>query len=255
MIDIHTHIMPGIDDGADNMEEALAMAELAWESGVSTIVVTPHSNIRGVFENYDSPEWRRSFARLQDYLKDHGCKVNLLTGAEIYASDHVADRILSGALRSINNSRYYLMEVPFDADPYWCEDIWYSVLDLGKVPVIAHPERYYCIQDNPAILYEWMKMGCLSQMNKGSVFGRFGRRAKHTAELLLENNLVTCAASDAHSSYVRTTFMADIREYLLEMYGERRMQRLLYNNPEHIIKDHPISSGYMSRPEVRHRFF
>lgn len=255
MIDIHTHIMPGIDDGADNMEESLAMAELAWESGVNTIVATPHSNIRGVFENYDSPEWRKLFAGLQEYLKVHGCKVNLIAGAEIYASDHVAERIASGALRSINNSRYYLMEVPFDADPYWCEDIWYSVLDMKKIPIIAHPERYYCIQDNPAILYEWMKMGCLSQMNKGSMFGRFGRRAKHVAEVLLDHDLVTCIASDAHSPYVRTTFMADIREYLMDMYGERRMERLLYTNPERIIKNHSVYSEYMSRPNVRSRFF
>ena len=255
MIDIHTHIMPGIDDGADNLEESLAMAELAWDSGVSTIVVTPHSNVRGTFENYDSPEWRRLFFKLQDYLKENGCRIKLVTGAEIYASDHVADRIRNGALLPINNSRYYLMEIPFDADPYWAEDIWYSVLDMGKIPVIAHPERYYCIQDNPAILYEWMKMGCLSQMNKGSVFGRFGRTAKRTAEILLENNLISCAASDAHSPYMRTTYMADIREYLLDMYGERRMERLLYRNPERIIKDQPVYSENMSRPDGRHRFF
>lgn len=254
MIDIHAHIMPGIDDGADNMEESLAMAELALNSGVSTIVVTPHSNVRGSFENYDSPEWRKLFIKLQTYLKEHDCKIKLLPGAEVYASNHVADRMLSGMVHAINNSRYYLMEVPFDADPYWAEDIWQSVLKIGKIPVIAHPERYFCIQDNPSILYEWMKMGCLSQMNKGSVFGRFGRTAKRTAEVLLDHNLITCAASDAHSPYMRTTFMADIRDYLLDMYGERRMERLLYRNPERIITNQTVYSENMFRPERRHRF-
>jgi len=246
--------MPGIDDGADNMEESLAMAELAWDSGVSTIVVTPHSNVRGTFENYDSPEWRRLFIKLQNYLKENGCRIRLLPGAEIYASEQVADRIFSGALLSINHSRYYLMEVPFDADPYWCEDIWESVLKIDKIPVIAHPERYFCIQENPSILYEWMKMGCLSQMNKGSVFGRFGRTVKRTAEVLLDHNLITCAASDAHSPYMRTTFMADIRDYLLDMYGERRMERLLYRNPERIIKDQAVYSENIAHPERRRRF-
>lgn len=254
MIDIHTHIMPGIDDGSDNMEESLAMAELAWDSGVSTIVVTPHSNVPGSFQNYDSPEWRKLFRELKSYLKEHDCRTRLVTGTEIFATEDVAKKIKAGELMPINNSRYYLMEIPFDADPYWSEDIWQSVLDLGKVPVIAHPERYFCIQDNPAILYEWMKMGCLSQMNKGSVFGRFGRTARKTAEILLEHNLITCAASDAHSPYRRTTFMADIRDYLLDVYGERRMERLLYRNPGRIIEDERIYNENLVRPDGRRRF-
>ncbi|MBE5956537.1 MAG: hypothetical protein E7253_08795 [Lachnospiraceae bacterium] len=251
MIDIHTHIMPGIDDGADSMEEALAMAEMAWDSGVSTIVVTPHSNVRGCFENYDSPEWRKLFEQLKNYLKEMDCPIQLLTGAEIYASNHVAERIAEGLLLPIHNSRYYLMEIPFDADPYWAEEIWESVLDMGKIPVIAHPERYDCIQDNPVILYEWMKMGCLSQMNKGSIFGRFGRTAQKTAEILLDNNLITCAASDAHSSYMRTTYMADIRDYLLDMYGEEKVEHLLYRNPKRMIENRVIYNDDIFHPEQR----
>ena len=97
-------------------------------------------------------------------------------------------------------------------------------------------------------------MGCLSQLNKGSVFGRFGRTAKRTAEVLLDHNLITCAASDAHSPYMRTTFMTDIRDYLLDMYGERRMERLLYRNPERIITNQTVYSENMFHPERRHRF-
>ena len=255
MIDIHTHIMPGIDDGSDNFEESLAMAELAWDSGVDTIVVTPHSNVPGSFKNYDSPDWRKLFQQLQEYLKDNDCDIKLVPGTEIYATEDVVEKIKRGDLMSINHSRYYLIEVPFDADPYWAEEIWESVLALGKIPIIAHPERYFCIQDNPAILYEWMKMGCLSQMNKGSVFGRFGRTVKRTAEVLLDHNLITCAASDAHSPYMRTTFMADIRDYLADVYGERRMERLLYSNPKRILEDQPIYSENLVRPDGRRRFF
>lgn len=255
MIDIHTHILPGIDDGSEHMEETLAMAELAWESGVRTIVATPHSNVRGIYENYDSEEWRLLFQKVKAYLKENQCQIELVPGAEVYASNHVSDRIRDGLLRSINDSRYYLMEVPFDADPYWAEEIWESVLELGKVPVIAHPERYFCIQDNPVILYEWMRMGCLSQMNRGSVFGRFGRSVQRTAEILLDHNLITCVASDAHSSYRRTPYMADIREYLLDIFGERRMERLLYANPERIIRDQMIYNENLIRPNERRRYF
>ncbi len=255
MIDIHAHIMPGVDDGSDNLEESLAMAELAWDSGVDTIVVTPHSNIPGSYENYASPEWRKGFRQLKEYLHQHGCRIRLVTGTEVFATEDVADKIKNGDLIPINGSRYYLMEVPFDADPYWCEEIWESVLRLDKIPVIAHPERYFCIQDDPSILYEWMRMGCLSQVNKGSVFGRFGRTAKRTAEILLDHNLITCVASDAHSPYMRTTFMADVRDYLLDVYGERRMERLLYRNPQRILDDQPIYIENLVRPDRRHRFF
>lgn len=254
MIDIHTHILPGIDDGSENLEESLAMAELAWDSGVDVIVATPHANIPDLFENVDSPEWRRGFRRLQTYLKENDCKIQLVPGMEIFATEYVAERIRKGELISIHGSRYCLMEMAFDADPYWAEEIWDSVLQLGKVPVIAHPERYFCIQDEPAILYEWMKMGCLSQMNKGSVFGRFGRSAERTARTLLDHNLVTCVASDAHSPFRRTTFMADIQDFLLDQYGERRMERLLVQNPKRILEDQPIYSENMIRPGGRRSF-
>lgn len=255
MIDIHTHIIPGVDDGAESLEESLAMAELAWESGVDTIVATPHANIPGSFRNFYSPRWRENFQKLQHFLAEQGCKIQLVPGMEIFATDHVSEKIQSGEVCPIQDSRYYLMEIPFDADPYWAEEIWESVLRIHKVPVIAHPERYFCIQDEPAILYEWMKMGCLSQMNKGSVFGRFGTRAQRTAEVLLDHNLITCAASDAHSPYRRTTFMADIEDYLLDLYGERRMERLLISNPDRMIHDQTIYSENMSRPGRRQGLF
>ena len=248
MIDIHAHIMPGVDDGASNMEEMLAMAELAYKSGVTTIVVTPHSNVPGSYKNYDSPEWRKCFSRMQECLKEHHCKIKLVPGAEIYVTENVADKIRSKAVKSINESRYHLMEIPFDADPYWAEAVWDSVLDIGAVPVIAHPERYYCVQERPSFLYEWIQQGCLAQMNKGSILGRFGRRVKRTSEILLDHNLITCVASDAHSPYVRTTFMADIRDYLLDMYGEEVMERLLYQNPDRIVKNLPVLHRHPIRP-------
>lgn len=248
MIDIHAHILPGIDDGSESLRESLDMAELAGESGVHTIVATPHCNIRGCFENYYSPSWQEHFRELKAFLKGNGSEIRLLPGMEIYATDDTAKKIKDGRLISINDSRYYLIEFPFDGDPYWMGEILDSVLSIDKVPVIAHPERYYCVQDDPMILYEWMKQGCLSQLNKGSFFGRFGRHAGKSAEMLLRHNLVTCIASDAHSPYQRTTFMGDIRDYLVDIYGERAAERLLHRNPGRIISDEVISNEQLERP-------
>lgn len=249
MIDIHSHILPGVDDGSQSLDESLAMAKMAWNSGVSVIVATPHANVPWSYKNYDSPVFRKKIWDLQYHLRQHECDIKIVTGMEIFATEDVDDKIAKGALIPINKSRYYLVEFPFDVDPFWMEERLYSILCMDKIPVIAHPERYDCIQDEPAVLYHFMSMGCLSQINKGSIFGRFGRKEQRTAQILLDHHLVTCFASDAHGPYVRTTFLGDIRDFLLDMYGEERMYRLLYENPGKIIGDEPIYHRHMTRPD------
>lgn len=248
MIDIHTHILPGIDDGSDCMESSLEMAELAVESGVSVIVTTPHCNMEGAFENYNSPQLTKLYDRLNGVLKEEGINLQLLRGMEIYGTEDVVAKMEEGLLIPLNDSRYYLMEFNFGEDPGWIGDILEDVLNSKRIPVIAHPERYYCIQDNPMILYEWMSLGCLSQLNRGSVFGSFGRHAKKTADILLEHELVTCIASDAHSPYQRTTYMADIYEYVADEYGRKYANRLLVENPDRIIKNQSFSTEGLQRP-------
>ena len=97
--------------------------------------------------------------------------------------------------------------------------------------MIAHPERYEAVQDYPTLVYEWLRMGCLTQVNKGSLFGKFGRRPQQAVEILLQNDLVTCVASDAHSPYMRTTYMGDAEGYLEEVFGDRKAYLLLTKNP------------------------
>lgn len=251
MIDIHTHILPGIDDGANSLAESFEMAEIAWNSGVRTIVATPHCNMEGIFENFYDHEWEEKIGELRGYLKEQGSSVQILSGMEIYASMDVAEKIQRGMLLPLHGSRYYLIEFPFDADPFWMGDILESVLQIGKVPLIAHPERYYCVQDEPMILYEWMQQGCISQLNRGSIFGRFGRHAQGTADILLNYGLVTCVASDAHSSRQRTTYMGDMEEYLHREYGRKYAENLLYRNPKRVIADESISNDGILRPEKR----
>ena len=255
MIDIHTHILPGMDDGSESLEESLMMAELAAKCGVTTIVATPHCNMIEAFENYNSPSWQEHFEKTKVFLQESKIAIELLKGMEIFGTEDTAKKIEDGLLLSLNDSCYYLMEFPFGADPFWIGDILDSVLSIGKIPVIAHPERYYCIQDEPMILYEWMQQGCFSQLNKGSIFGRFGRHAQMAAGVLLENRLVTCVASDGHSPYQRTTFMGDIKEYLEDEYGETYASLLLTENPKKMIQNNFISNEEIERPVKRRRFW
>lgn len=249
MIDLHAHILPGVDDGSYAMEESIAMAELAVEGGTSCMVITPHSNQKRRFENYYSRELKDEFQQLEQELKKRKIALKLYRGMEIMASWDIAEKIQSGQLISLNGSRYYLIEFPFEEEPERMGDILESVLQCGKIPLIAHPERYDCIGRYPEILFEWMDMGCCTQINKGSLLGRFGFRIQRTAHTLMEYELVTCVASDAHSSEVRTPFMADVRALIEEQYDFEYAKRLLHDHPKAILEDRDII--FTGRPPIR----
>ncbi len=232
----------------------MAMAELALEGGVQTIVATPHSNQLGRFENFYSDALRGLYQSLKTELEEEDLPLELYLGMEIFASEDMGERIRRGDLISLNGSRYYLVEFAFDEAPERIEGYLDQIFRVKGVPLIAHPERYYCVQDYPELVYNWLKMGCYVQINKGSLFGKFGRHAAKAARELLENDLVTCVASDAHSPYARTTYMADARDYLEEQFGEERMRRLTTENPRRIISNWSVPA-HGRKPERRNRFF
>lgn len=254
MIDLHTHILPGLDDGSQDMEDSLEMCALALEGGVDTIVATPHSNQLGRFENFYSEQLEQRFSLLKQAIAAEQLPVQLYLGMEIFASEDLEEKIHEGTLISLNHSRYYLIEFPFDASPWQIGEELEQVFAAGGIPLIAHPERYFCVQEQPALVYQWLQLGCLTQVNKGSPLGRFGRHAARTADFLLTNRLATCVASDAHSPYVRTTFMGDIQDYLYDRFGEAEMLRLTRENPYRILHDKPIPQ-HGSLPERRRGFF
>lgn len=232
MIDIHTHILPGVDDGARDMEDALMMAELAVESGVHTIIATPHCNIPGCVENYWGSELQNVYRNLQHEIERREIPLTLLMGMEIFATVSLPDRIRGNSFISLNHSGRYLIEFDFDMHPELMTDILGQVLEEGAFPIIAHPERYRAVQQYPELVTDWMDMGCQIQINKGSIFGKFGRAAYYAAEMLLDNDCVTYVASDAHSPYRRTTYMKDLEEYLQKEYSPKLAERVLRENPE-----------------------
>lgn len=242
MVDIHMHILPNVDDGAQTYDDSIGMAKLAIESGVTTIVATPHANQRGRFENYYTPEFARQFDRLEEMLQSSKIGINLLEGQEIMASEDMVQKILDGRLISLNHTQYYLIEVPFDSNPSWIEDRLIDVLALGKIPLIAHVERYYCVQYDPSYVYDWIEMGCLTQMNKGSVFGKFGKEAQKISIQLLNYELIHCIASDAHSPVQRTTWLRDIQQFLSEHFDQGYADRLLDRNPYRIVTGQNVPS-------------
>ena len=235
MIDIHSHVLPGVDDGSADMEMSLEMLALAAESGVHTLVATPHCNIPGEFENYRSQELEELFQELQRAAEREEIPLRLCRGMEAYATPELPELLSGGQIWTLNGGRYFLVEFNFGEDPDFCDDILRECAAMGYRPVIAHPERYFFIQDDPEHAFEWCTAGYALQLNKGSVLGRFGARVQTTADRLLDHGLVACVASDAHRPYERSTHMGEIRDYLREEYGEAYMRLLLEENPARIL--------------------
>jgi protein-tyrosine phosphatase len=197
MIDIHSHILPGIDDGAKDMEDSIKMLKMAEAKGTKTIVATPHY-IRGRYENhYD--EVAALHAQLKLAAKASGINVEILLGQEVMLDKYSLKLCKEKKLRGINGSSYMLIEFPFDNLPKDALDLIYELRLLDIKPIIAHPERYEYIYKTPTAINDFIEEGCLFQVNTGSLQGIFGKKVQSTAKLLVREGIVDFLASDTHS--------------------------------------------------------
>lgn len=234
MIDLHSHILPGLDDGARDMQEALKMAAMAVESGVSAMAVTPHcvhGDARKVFEG-----WKL----LQRQLYREEIPLKLYIGMEIFGTTETAELLRNEQLLTLNGSRYPLIEFGFYTDGEEETEILENVIQAGYRPVVAHPERYEYVQRDPELINLWHKMGCLLQINRGSLLGRFGSTAREMALALVDRGFAALVASDAHSAQMRTPWMADARQLLREEFPAGASRCLLHDNPRKILNDEDI---------------
>lgn len=234
MIDLHSHILPGLDDGARDLQEAVQMASLAAQSGVKAVVATPHC-VYG-----DAQMVAEAFTLLQQALKRERIPVALFMGMEIYGTWETAELLLTGELATLNGSRYPLIEFAFESDGEEETGILGMLLKSGYRPVVAHPERYAYVQRDPERINLWQEMGCLFQVNRGSLLGRFGSSAQSMALALVDRGFASVIASDAHSAVMRTPWMADAKQLLLENFHPSAFKALLQENPLRIIKNEPM---------------
>ena len=235
MIDIHTHVLPGIDDGSESLDMSLEMLAIAAESGVHTLVATPHCNIPDEYDNYADERMDSLWHDLKSAVAQAQIPIRLCRGMEVFATDDLPNLLQEKRIWTLNDTDYFLIEFSFGEDPVFCMDILHQCRDLGYRPIIAHPERYFFLQDDPALAYELCISGFGLQVNKGSLLGRFGFGPKRTADLILDHGLCACVASDAHRPYERSTYMKDLLDYLNEEYGETYTRLLLEENPARIL--------------------
>ena len=172
-----------------------------------------------------------------------GIPLELSLGMEIFGTGDVLQLLHDGRLLTLGGGRYLLIEFGFHEDPLRIERLLDALLAAGYWPVVAHPERYYGLQRMPNYLFDWANRGIVLQVNKGSLFGRFGRGAQALAAAMLERGLVGCVASDAHGPDVRTPDLAGAWDYLAERCSEELARCLLEDNPGRILRSEPLPEG------------
>ncbi len=240
MIDIHSHILYGVDDGAQSLGDAMEMARVAAADGVHTIVATPH----GVEWSTDC-SWPETVARvtaLQGELNKLGVNVKLAPGLEVYLAPKLSTQLEDGSAFPLNGSRYILVEMPMNQFPIYAEQAIFELQLRGLIPILAHPERNSGIQKDPQLLQTLVERGVLGQVTAASLCGSFGARTKEPARVLLQRNLVHVIASDAHSpSGHRAPILSAGVAEAASLVGEERARAMVTDIPEAILADRDIT--------------
>jgi len=226
MIDIHHHLLYGIDDGAPDLESSLAMARESAANGVTHIVCTPHASVE---YPYHAPLIEERYAELCELLKGQ-------MGLSLACDFHMtADNVMEAAgnpLRySIDGKGYLLIEFSFNSIPPQMNDAMLLLQSTGYRLIVTHPERYPAVLGRPEMLAEWLRMGCLVQVTAGSLYGRFGKMAEAFSNELLERNWVHFIASDAHNMTGRPPHLRKGYNYVANRVGEETARRLCETNP------------------------
>lgn len=219
MIDIHTHILPGLDDGASDWNDTLNMAKAAVEEGIATIVATPH-HANGRYDN-PAADIRAHASRINDRLSDAGVPVSIVPGQEIRVHGDLVEAWHRGELLTLAGSDYVLIELPSSRVPKEAEELIHELGILKLRPIIAHPERNAEISRNPGRLAELIEQGAYAQMTTHSLLGGFGRQVRRTAWSLCESGLVHLVASDAHHPERRGFRMREAYAAIRERMGEQ----------------------------------
>jgi protein-tyrosine phosphatase len=235
VIDIHCHPLSAIDDGAESLEESVAMMRMAAEDGITHTVATPHCNYRYTFD----PELnRQKAAELQAVIGD---VPKILLGCDFHLSYENVQHLLTDRVHiTINGSSYVLIEFAEYFVPKQFEQVLYDIEVAGLKPIVTHPERNPIFQKHPDLVYEWVNRGCLVQMTAQSYWGGFGTRAQSLAERWLDQNLVHFFATDAHDTKHRPPLLSPCYERVAVACGRETADRLLILNPEAVINDQPL---------------
>jgi protein-tyrosine phosphatase len=239
MIDLHAHFLPGIDDGARDLDTALEMARMAVADGVEIQACTPHI-LPGLYHN-TGPQIRLATRILQGHLDRNEIPLTLITGADVHIAPDLVDGLRSGRVLSLADTRYVLIEPPHHVAPPRLVDSFFGLLLAGYAPILTHPERLSWIEQHYASIERLSDNGVLMQLTAGSLIGAFGRGPRYWAERMLDEGRAHILASDAHGVGRRRPNLGRGYEAAAERVGEEEAGLLTLGRPWIILADEPPS--------------
>jgi len=255
MIDIHSHILPGLDDGPQTMEESIRMCRIAYQDGIRTIVATPHT-LNGVYQNGKSTILSK-MDELNDALNNSELKLDsairnlcpsgrraqseidlrILPGSDVHLCETTLQQVDQGEAVTIGDGgKYIMIEFPSQAIPYQAERVLFQLLGRGLIPIISHPERNLDIGRRPGRYDEIIKMGCFGQVTAMSLTGEFGPKVRQWAEKLLKSWLVHFIASDAHSPNGRPPILSAAVKAAAKIVGKKEAEKMVTEYPKAILE-------------------
>jgi protein-tyrosine phosphatase len=242
MIDLHSHILFGIDDGPKAIEESIQMCRIGYQDGIRTIVATPHI-MPGIYKN-DRSTILNKVQQLNEALvhselrtQNSELSLNILPGADVHFSSDILQRYEEGEIVTVNDQgRYLMIEFAFQGIPYQAEEVLFKLLTKRITPIISHPERNMEIGERPKRYYEMIRTGCLGQVTAMSLTGKFGTGVRRIAERLLSKRLIHIIASDAHSTDGRPPILSAAVKAAEKIVGKEEAMRMVTEYPQAILE-------------------
>ena len=243
MIDLHAHILPGLDDGPPDMETALAMCRIAVEQETTLVVATPHM-LDGTYD-VSREQVLDGVRALQAELDERRIALKIAPGADVRIAVDLSDQLRHGTVMTVaDGGKYVMVELPQDVLPQRLSECFFSVQLLGLTPIISHPERNYEVQNHPELLNALAESGNVIQITAASLLGRFGEAAAKCAHELLARRLAHVVASDAHSPDRRPPGLAEARRAVEDVLPSAEIEEVFVRRPQRIVE-----GQYVELPE------
>lgn len=240
MIDLHCHILPGVDDGSKDIEESLQMARLAEEEGIQKIAATPHLFRKDIVEK-SMKEIKEKRSKLIQALKENDVGVEILPGAEVYVTHNILQQVREKRDDlTLNHSSFMFIEFPTEHVFPGVKNLLFQLMSEQVIPIIAHPERNRVFAQRPTLLYELLQMGALAQANAGSFSGLYGRRAEEAVYRFLEMRFIHFIASDGHNSRLIPPKLSSAVEKASSFLSEKEALALVKDNPQAVLEDKQV---------------
>ncbi len=239
MIDIHVHILPGLDDGPSDIFKALEMARIASNDGIKTIIACPHSH-NGIYNNRRD-DIISACSKFNNELKNNKIDIIILPGAELSLSLKILDDLKKNCLMTLNDTgKYFFLELPQQIVLNSVINFIGQFKRLGITPIITHPERNTAIQNNIQILQDLVLAGALSQITAGSLTGRFGNNVLKYTKKIIKAKLIHFIASDAHSIDTRPPILSKARDKLISLTNKKYTDKIMFELPHALINGEKI---------------